>query len=145
MSVKSLIRKDEFLPSVFNNFISPWNYLFDSEFEKPLCVPAVNISETKDEYKVTLAAPGLKKEDFHIHIDRNLLSISAEREDKKEEKENDYTRREYNFSSFSRTFNLPEGVNAEKIEASYHEGILKMTLPKKEEAKKIAAKNIAVN
>ncbi|MBS1915338.1 MAG: Hsp20/alpha crystallin family protein [Bacteroidetes bacterium] len=144
MSTKSLAVKNEFLPSVVNSFLNPWNNWFGKGFVKTLSVPAVNISENKDGYTITVAAPGLKKEDFDVRTKGSLLYISAEKEDKKDEKEGNYRSREYNFSSFSRTFNLPVGVNAEKIEASYEDGVLKLALPKKEEAKKTTAKNIAV-
>ncbi len=144
MSTKSLSRKNEFLPSVFNNFFSPWNEVFDDRFERTFSVPAVNVTENKEDYKIALAVPGLKKDDFKIHVEGNLMTLSAEKEESKNEKDEHYTRREYNYSSFSRTFTLPDGVNAEKIEATYDNGILKMTLPKKEETKKVTAKTIAV-
>ena len=108
-------------------------------------MPAVNIMETKDEFNVSLAVPGMKKEDFKIDLDGNMLTISCEKEEKKEQKEAKYTRKEYNYSSFSRSFTLPEGVNREKIDAHYEDGILKMTLPKKEEVKKLtSSKHISV-
>ncbi len=99
-------------------------------------VPSANIKETENEYKVELAAPGLSKEDFHLNVENNMLSIHVDKEQEKEEKEEGYTRREYNYKSFVRTFNLPESVASDKIEAKYENGILNLTLPKKEEAKK---------
>ena len=95
---------------------------------------------------ISVAAPGLKKNDFHINVDGNMLTISAEKEETKEEKEEEnYTRKEYNYSSFSRSFTLPQEVNREKIEASYEDGVLKLVLPKKEEVKKaVASKQIVV-
>jgi HSP20 family protein len=107
-------------------------------------MPAVNITENNDEYKVTLAAPGMKKDDFKIDVEGNMLTISSEKEESKEEKEKRFTRKEYNYSSFSRSFTLPEEINKEKIEASYEEGILKIALPRKEEVKKLTSKKIAV-
>jgi HSP20 family protein len=108
-------------------------------------MPAVNITENKDDFKVSLAAPGMKKSDFNIDVQGNILTISAEMEEKKEEKEENYTRKEYNFSSFSRSFTLPDEVNKEKIEATYVDGVLNLSLPKKEEAKKAAiSKHVAV-
>jgi HSP20 family protein len=107
-------------------------------------VPAVNITEQKDEYQVSLAAPGLKKDDFKIDVDGNMLTISSEKEESKEEKEKSFTRKEYNYSSFSRSFTLPEEINKEKIEARYEDGVLKIALPRKEDTKKAVAKNIAV-
>jgi HSP20 family protein len=134
------------MPSVFDDFFKPWNEWFDkSGFPvRMMNLPAVNITEHKDEYLVSLAAPGLKKDDFHIDVDGNMLTISCEKEENKEEKDKKFTRKEYNYSSFSRTFTLPEEINKEKIEARYEEGVLKLSLPRNEEAKKPSAKQIAV-
>lgn len=109
----------------------------------PVTIPAVNISENKERFDVTIAAPGMKKDDFNIDVDGNTLTISAETREEKEEKENRYTRKEYSYSSFSRGFSLPDGVNKDKIDASYDNGILKLSLPKTEEAKKAASKHIS--
>lgn len=147
MSTRTLA-KPVLLPTVFDEFFKPWNELFDngsSFFGRVMTVPAVNILENKEDYKVSLAVPGMKKEDFNIDVEGNMLSISCEKEENKEEKEEQFTRKEYNYSSFSRSFTLPEGVNKEKIEAKYEDGVLKLVLPKREEAKKLAAgKHIAV-
>jgi HSP20 family protein len=99
-------------------------------------VPAVNVTDNKENYIVSLAAPGLKKEDFRIDVEGNMLSISSEKEEKKEQKEEKYTRKEYNYSSFSRSFSIPDEVNKEKIDATYKDGILMLTLPKIQEVKK---------
>ena len=146
MSNKALTRFTERMPSVFDDFFKPWNEWFDNEglLNRTLKVPAVNITEHKDEYKVSLAAPGLKKEDFKIDVDGNMLTISSEKEENKEEKEKTFTRKEYNYSSFSRSFTLPEEINKEKIDARYEDGVLNISLPRKEEAKKVTAKQIAV-
>src|SRR5438034_9742490 len=148
MSTNALAKPGRLFPSVFDDFFKPWNEWFDSSglLNKVLLVPAVNIAENNNDYKVTVAAPGLKKNDFKINVDGNLLTISAETEETKEEKDDErYTRKEYNYSSFSRSFTLPEEVNREKIDASYEDGVLKLTLPKKEEVKKsVASKRIAV-
>ena len=109
-----------------------------------LTIPAVNITENKDDFKISLAVPGMKKEDLRIDVDGDLLTISAEKKEEKEEKEKMYTRREYSFSSFSRSFTIPQGTKADKIEAHYEDGVLKLTLPKTEENKKTEAKHIAV-
>lgn len=147
MSTRALA-KPVMLPTVFEEFFKPWNELFDngsSFFGRIMTVPAVNILENKDGYKVSLAVPGMKKEDFNIDVEGNMITISCEREEDKEEKDEQFTRKEYNYSSFSRSFTLPEGVNNEKIEAKYEEGVLKLMLPKREETKKLAAgKHIAV-
>ena len=147
MSTRAL-SKPGMLPTVFNDFFKPWNEWFDNGGTytgNTMTMPAVNIVETKEEYKVSLAVPGMKKEDFNIDVEGNMLTISCEKEMNKEEKEQQFTRKEYSYSSFSRSFTLPEEVNKEKIEAKYEEGVLKLMLPKKEEAKKLAAgKHIAV-
>lgn len=133
--------------SVFEDFFKPWNEWFENGgfLGRTLNVPAVNITENKEDYKVSLAAPGLKKSDFNINVEGNMLTISSEKEESKEEKEEKHTRKEYNYSSFSRSFSLPGEVNQDKIDATYEDGVLKLTLPKKEEAKKAAlSKSIAV-
>ncbi len=97
--------------------------------------PAVNVLEDENSFKIALAAPGLKKEDFKINIHENTLTISTEKKEENEETTAKYTRKEFNFSSFKRTFNLPKSVDSEKILATYNDGILGLELPKKEEAK----------
>jgi HSP20 family protein len=147
MLTRTLAKPGTFLPSVFDDFFKPWNEFneFNGFFGRELNVPAVNIVEEKDDFKVSLAVPGMKKDDFNISIEGNMLTISCEKEERKEEKEKRFTRKEYNFSSFSRSFTLPDDVMKDKIDAKYEDGILKLSLPKKEEAKKLAvSKHIAV-
>ena len=145
MSTTALTKAGKLFPSVFDDFFTPWNDLFYNDWNKMITVPAVNITENGNDYKISVAAPGLKKTDFKINVDGNVLNISAETEETKEEKEERYTRNEYNYSSFSRSFTLPAEVNKEKIEATYENGVLMLVLPKKEEAKKtIVSKNINV-
>jgi HSP20 family protein len=147
MSTKAL-SKVGMLPTVFDDFFKPWNEWFDnggSLMGRMMTVPAVNIVEDKNDYKVSLAVPGMKKDDFNIDVEGNMLTISSEKEESKEEKDEKYNRKEYSYSSFSRSFTLPEEVNKEKIEAKYEDGLLKLVLPKKEDVKKLAAsKHIAV-
>ncbi len=140
MSTRALTRNGgETLPALFDDFIRPWNIWFDksSLIGNTLDVPAVNITDTKDEFNVSMAVPGMKKDDFSIEVEGNMLTISCKKEEKNEEKESKYTRKEYNYSSFSRSFTLPDEVNKEKIDAHYEDGVLKLRLPKKEEAKKV--------
>lgn len=146
MSTRSLSRMNEGMPSVLDDFFNPWNEWFDNAgfLNKTLKMPAVNITETKDEYQVSLAAPGLKKEDFKIDVEGNMLSISCEKEENKEEKEKKFTRREYSYRSFSRSFQLPEEVNLEKIDARYVDGVLQIILPRREEARKNGSRMISV-
>lgn len=140
MGTQALTRPaDKRIPAVFDEFFKPWNEWFEGGvFGRTMNMPAVNITEQKDDYLVALAAPGLKKEDFKIDIEGNMLVISCEKEEKKEEKDVKFTRKEYNFTSFERSFTLPDEVNKEKIEARYEEGVLKLFLPKKDEVKKMA-------
>lgn len=143
MATKSLVRTGDMFPAFLDDFFKPWNEWFNGG--RALTVPAVNITETKDDYKISVAAPGLKKGDFNIAVEGNVLSINCEKEESKEDKDERHTRKEYNYSSFSRSFTLPDEVNKEKIEAIYEDGVLKLTLPKKEDVKKAAlSKHIAV-
>ena len=119
---------------------------FMSNFNTGITLPAVNVLDTANDYLVEMAIPGLKKSDFDISIDNDILSISAEVKSEYEDVENEnYTRREFGYSSFKRTFTLPESVETDKISARYEDGILKVTLPKREEAKKKPLKNIKVS
>jgi HSP20 family protein len=94
-------------------------------------VPAVNVSENDKEYIVAVAAPGMDRKDFQVETDEDMLTISAEKEkEEKEEREGRYNRREYNYSSWSRSFSLPEDCNAEKIDAEYKSGELRIKIPK---------------
>lgn len=140
MKTRTLARtNDVLLPSVFDDFLRPWNDWFDggSYLTRTVSIPSVNVKESKEEYKLTMAVPGMKKSDFKIDVTGNMLTVSSEKEENKEEKDEDFSRMEYNYSSFSRSFSLPEEVDKEKIDASYVDGILKLVLPKKEEAKKL--------
>lgn len=100
-----------------------------------MTLPKVNIKETKDEYFVDIAVPGMKKSDFNIDLDNEVLTISAEvKSEEKNENEN-FTRREFGYTSFKRTFTLPDTIDDSKIKAAYEDGILSINLPKREEAK----------
>lgn len=138
MNTQSLAKRIERMPSLFDNFFNkPWDDWFDNGFPmRTMNVPAVNISERKDDYLVSMAAPGLKKEDFKIDLEGNILTISSKQEEEHEEKEEKFTRKEYSYTTFERSFTLPNEVNKEKIDAQYKDGVLNLVLPKKEEAKK---------
>lgn len=116
-----------------------------SNFNTGITLPKVNIKETADAFMVEMAVPGLKKTDFHIDLDNEVLSISTETKEESEHREKNYTRREFGYSSFKRAFTLPESVNDEKINASYENGILNILLPKKEEAKQKPARSIKIS
>lgn len=138
MTTRAISKPKTYLPAVFENFFKPWNeWKPSSEWaDYALSIPAVNILENADHFIVTLAAPGLKKEDFKIHIEGDQLTISSEKEESSESKEEKYSRKEYNYASFSRSFTLPESIQKDRIEAQYDNGILKLHLPKKEDVKK---------
>ena len=97
-------------------------------------LPAVNIKENEKDFELELAVPGRKKEDFNIEIDNNVMTVSSEVKTEKEAKDENFTRREFGFSSFKRAFTLPETIDEDKIKADYVDGILKFTLPKRKEA-----------
>ena len=130
----NVARKNQnaFFPSVMDELFKDWS-AHNSQTHRTIA--PVNIRETENAYAVELMAPGLKKEDFNIELDNDLLTISSEvKTEKTEQEEGKYTRKEFSYISFRRSFTLPETVNAEDINAAYQDGILKITLPKKEEA-----------
>ena len=106
--------------------------------------PLVNIIETDEHFKLELAAPGLTKEDFKINIENDVLSISAEKKNEQSEKTEKYTRKEFSFSSFKRSFTLPDFADAEKISAVYENGVMALVIPKKEDAKPKPAREIKI-
>ncbi len=109
-------------------------------------VPSVNVKETDDEFIVEVAAPGMKKDDFNVNLENDMLTVSSERKEEKEGKEAAYTRREFSYQSFQRTFTLPENiVDGDKIDAKYSDGILRLVLPKLEHARKKPSRQITVS
>lgn len=129
----SLMQRNSLLfPSLMNEMFKPdWFGGMDTVNNS---FPAVNIKENEKDFELELAIPGQKKEDFNIEVDNNVLTISMETKNEEETKEDNYTRREFSYRSFRRAFTLPETVDEDKINADYQDGILKFTLPKKEEA-----------
>jgi len=108
-------------------------------------LPAVNIVESKEDYRIEVAAPGLNKDDFKINLENNVLTVSSEKEDKHEENDEKVMRREFSYSSFSRSFTLPQTVNSEKIKASHKDGILQVIIPKKDEAREKPSREIKIS
>ena len=130
------------LDDIFNRDLPS---VFTSNFNTGMSVPKVNIKETADAFMVEVAVPGLKKSDFKLDLDNQILTISTESKEENEHKEENYTRREFGYSAFKRTFTLPDSVNDEKINANYTDGILSVLLPKKEEAKQKPARSIKIS
>lgn len=111
-----------------------------------ISMPAVNVVEDNDSFRIEVAAPGLEKKDFRIDLENNVLTISSEKEESNESKqEGRYMRREFSYSSFRRSFSLPATVDSEKISASHKDGVLTLSIPKKEEAKQKPPKQIAIS
>lgn len=146
------MKKSNF-PSLFNerwmtDFFDTDRFFFDSDLLKANTVPMlppVNISELEKEFVVEMAAPGMDKKDFVVTLENGILNISAEHKIENEEKEKDFTRREFNYQSFARSFTLPENVSDDKIVATYENGILKLQLGKKVLTKVPPRKEIAVH
>lgn len=114
-------------------------------FGKRACDPSANIIEKTNGFELEIAAPGLKKEDFNINLENSVLTISSEMEDEKREEGKNYTRKEFYFGSFSRSFTLPKSVDTEQIKADYDNGILRIDLPKKAEATLETKKQIKIS
>jgi HSP20 family protein len=137
---------ENFAPTLFGDIFNDAKLFGRNWFEKEFgqAFPAVNINETSKEFNLEFAAPGFKKDDFKVNIDDNVLTISAETKSEKNEETKKYTRKEYSYNSFTRSFTLPENVNTENIDAKYDNGILKLSVPKKEETKALPKKEIKV-
>src|SRR6185437_10150624 len=127
---------DSFLDNLLNDLPVPIN---NNGFN----FPAVNICETNDNYELEFNVPGRKKEDFKITVDKNILSVSFEKKEEQKEENKQFIKREFSAQSFKRSFTLDEKINADDINAKYENGILQLTLPKKEEVK-VLPKEISV-
>ena len=147
----SLMKRDgSHIPSIsslFDDFFSRelFNWGNSNFSSTNTTVPSVNIKETADNFEVEVAAPGMDKKDFNVTLDGNLLTISSAKEHREEKKEADYSRREFCYRSFQRSFELPKDVvDEDKINARYENGVLYLTIPKKEEAKQKAPRMIEI-
>lgn len=119
--------------------------LFNDAFLKRMDMPPVNIKENDKEYAIELAVPGYRKEDLHVDMEDGVLTISSERKEEKKEDKEEYKRREFSYSSFSRSFTLPQIADENKVTASFKDGILRLTVAKQKELVKAkAAKEIAI-
>jgi HSP20 family protein len=133
-----------FFPYLLENFFDKdFPSLFPTSWGSN--VPAVNIAENDDNFRLELAVPGMKKSDFRIKLESNMLEISSEKKQESQSEIENYTRREFNHSAFTRIFTLPDSVDGERINAEYVDGMLKITVPKKEEAKRKQSKQIDIS
>lgn len=128
---------DQFINDIFSNWRNEMN-----EGNK---VPRVNIAETDGEFLVEMAAPGMKRNDFQIELDNDHLLISAEVKNSREDENVSFTRKEFSYESFKRSFHLPNSVERDKIQARYENGLLRLVIPKKEEAKRKPPKKIKIS
>jgi HSP20 family protein len=140
------------LPTIRKRNSNPFymSNLFDDDFfpvfsNMTSSMPAVNIKEDEKSYLLDLAIPGIDKKDMNIDINEDVLTISSETKNEAEENKDGYKRKEFSYSSFCRSFYIPENVNREKITASYKDGILNVVLPKQEEEKTKLTKQIKIS
>ena len=141
-------RSENYYPSIFDRFFNSdlmdWNLSNFSSTNTSL--PAVNVKETEDEFTIEVAAPGMTKKDFKISFHNNVLTVSSEKKEEKEDKNDNYTRKEFSYQSFQRSFTVAQNaVDGEKIGAKYNDGILRITLPKREEIKPKPLKEIKIS
>ena len=129
----SIVKRNRlFFPSLVNDFMGPdW---FGGTENWNTSVPAVNIKNNERDFELELAVPGFKRDDFTVEVDNDVLTISSEVKTENEETKDNYTRKEFSFSSFKRAFTLPETVDGSKIDAKYEDGVLRVVLPKREES-----------
>ncbi len=132
------------LPHIMDNFLGRDIFDMIGNNGHNGSLPGVNVLETNDAFKLEVAIPGFKKEQFNLNLEKKTLTISAEVSNETENNEEKYTRREFSYGSFSRSFSLPQTADTEKIEAKYDNGILLIHIPKKEEAKEKPARRINI-
>ncbi len=138
--------------SLFPTFDNLWNDFFSDDFRvadrsrRLNTMPAVNVKEDENAYTLEVAAPGLSRDDFSVEVDHNVLTIASKYEDKHEEQDEDgnYTRREFRYHAFSRSFTLPDTVDSEQISAKYDNGLLHVALPKRAEARTKPTRTIEI-
>jgi len=134
------------LPAMFDDFFT--RDLFGPSFSHTgVSTPAVNIIETNDDFRLEMVAPGMKKENFNLELQNNILMVSYDHEDNREGVRRDwkYRTHEYNYHSFTRSFSLPEMLESEKIEAKYEDGILNIIIPKRDDAKGKPVREITIS
>ncbi|OAB78674.1 Hsp20/alpha crystallin family protein [Cochleicola gelatinilyticus] len=137
-------RNSSLMPNVWNQLHDDDWFRLPDTFKQGASMPAINIKDNENEFIVELAVPGMKRDDFKVDVDNDLLTISAEEKNERIEEDATYTRREFSYSSFKRSFNLPELVDEDNITANYKDGVLGVVIPKKEEAKPKPPKSIEI-
>jgi HSP20 family protein len=157
--MKNLVKRNDFAPLATNQFSPSVDAFFDDFSPRDLMnwtnqslatkgtnLPSVNLKETDKKIEIEMAVPGLKKQDFKVEVENNLLSISSEKEEEKEEtsKVDNYYKKEFNYQSFRRSFSLPDYADENKISANYKDGILHVAIDKKEGAQQRVAKTITI-
>ncbi len=141
----NLIRFNQHPVSMLNELMEDFDRsLFNRQNGRQFMTPAVNIRENEEGFVLEMAAPGMQKSDFKINLDNNVLTLSSEKQEEKEESNERYSRREFNYGSFTRSFSLPKTINLDKIKADYKDGILSINLPKREEAKVAVNRQIEI-
>lgn len=143
----TLIKSNEnLIPFGLDNFFTEDNFFNNNWLERQFKhnFPAVNIKENKNNFTIEFASPGFSKKDFQVDIDENVLTIRAHKDSEIIEENHNFTRREFAYSSFSRSFTMPQTVNPDKIDAKYNDGILKLSIPKMEQSKLLPKKEIKV-
>jgi HSP20 family protein len=143
----SLVKTNRFsLPSVFSDFFDADRFFGQNTLlsEKELQLPAVNVTETDKAFKLELAVPGYKKEEIKVHVEQDVLTISAEKQEEKKESHEKYTRREFSYGSFARTFQLPKGTQHDGISARYENGLMTLSIPKSGVAPGTERKQISI-
>jgi len=151
--MSSLTKRTGGVPSLFQDFFNNnplfKRDVFDFDMDMPpsrlgINVPTANITENRKEYIVELAAPGLDRKDFNIELDEQTLTISAEKEMEEKKEEEQFSRKEYSFQSFKRTFYIPQAIKEDKIEAKYEKGVLKVIMPKLKETQTKTVQRIEI-
>ncbi len=131
------------------SFLNFFDHIFEGNIDESnncsKCVPLTNIIENEKSFNVDIAIPGVDKKDVKIDIDNNLLTVSSEKKEEKKEEKKNFTRKEFVYNSFSRSFTLPKIIDTEKIKANYENGILKIELPKKDEGKFNLKKEVQIS
>ncbi len=135
-------RKNQWLPEVFNDF-------FDNNFMEKAnaTAPAINVKESDSDYEVEVAAPGMTKDDFNVHLNQDgdlTIKMESKKENKEEDKKSHYLRREFAYSKFEQTLILPDDVNKEEISAKVNDGVLRVSLPKVKKEEKNVVRQITV-